>query len=141
MAKFKTGGNSEVKITNAGGTLINLSAYIDTISALGDEVMQLDVTGFTDTGERIIAGIRTGQEFTIAGAFDNAATTGPDAVLAPLVGTLSAIEYHPIGTASGRRKFTGTALCVAYTVNAPVKERVSYECRFKMDGAISVGTN
>lgn len=141
MSKFRVAGVSEVKVTNAGGTLINLSAYIDSISALGDEVAQLDVTSFTDTGERVIAGIRTGQEFTIAGAFDNAATTGPDVTLAPLVGTLSAIEYHPSGTASGRRKFTGTALCVAYTVNAAVKERVSYECRFKMDGAVAVGTN
>ena len=140
MAKYKVAGNTVVKIDNAGGTLVDLTAYIDTISAIGKEVTQLDVTAFSDTAERVLAGIESGQEFTISGNFDDTAATGPDVVLSARVGTTHSWEYYPIGTTSGRRKFSGEALCVRYTVSAGVKDAVKYECVFKQDGASTVGT-
>lgn len=141
MAKFKVAGRSEFKVDNAGGTLINLTAYVDTISGLGKEFQQLDVTTFVDTAERIIAGIEAGQEFTISGPFDDTATTGPDAVLSGRPGTLGSWEWHPAGTATGSRKFSGEALCLRYTVKGEVKGRVDYEAVFKQDNASTVGTN
>ena len=140
MSKYRVSGNTEVKIDNAGGTLINLSTYVDTISALGREYQNLDVTSFADAAERIIAGIEASQEFTISGHFDDTATTGPDAVLAPRVGTMGSWEFYPIGTAAGRRKFSGEALCSSYKIAAEVKGRVQYDCVFKQDGACTVGT-
>mgnify|MGYP001584672666 FL=1 len=140
MAKYKVAGNSEFKCDNILGTLINLSAYVDSISAVVREYGELDVTAFVDTAERVIAGIQSSQEFTVSGHFDDTATTGPDAVLAPLTGTLGTWEWYPIGTTSGRRKFSGEALCTKYTVGAEVKGRVQFEASFKQDGAVTVGT-
>ena len=140
MSKFRVAGNTIIKIDNAGGTLIDLSAYIDTISALGREFQNLDVTSFADAAERIIAGIEASQEFTISGHFDNTATTGPDAVLAPLVGTLGSWQFFPVGTTAGYRKFSGEALCTSYKIGAEVKGRVQYDCVFKQDNACTVGT-
>ena len=140
MAKFKTAGNSVYKQDNNLGTLIDLSAYIDSIDALGKESQSLDVTAFIDTAERVIAGIQASQEWSVSGHFDDTATTGPDAVLAPLVGTLGTWEWYPIGTAAGRRKFSGECLCLSYKPMAEVKGRVEFEARFKQDGTVTVGT-
>ena len=140
MAKIKVAGNTEIWVDNALGTSVNMTAYVDIISALGREFTQLDTTSFVDTAERVIAGIETGQEFTISGVFDDAATTGPDVVLAARVGSLGSWIYAPGGTASGKRKFSGEALCVRYTCSAEVKGFVKYECVFKQDNAATVGT-
>lgn len=140
MAKYKVAGNSVVKIDDAPGTLRDLTSYVDTISALGKEMQSLDVTSFADAAERVIAGIETSQEFTLSGHFDDTATTGPDAVLAPRVGTLGTWEWFPIGTTAGRRKFSGESLCIAYRIKGEVKGRVEYECVMKQDGAVTVGT-
>ena len=140
MAKYRVAGLTQVLIDDVVGSLINLTAYVDTISATGKEVQTLDVTSFADSAERVIGGIETGQDFTIAGFFDDTATTGSDVVLAARVGSLGSWQYAPAGTAGGRRKFSGEALCVSYKVGAEVKGRVQYECVFKADGATTVGT-
>ena len=140
MAKYRVAGNTEIKIADSGGTLRNMTSYVDTMGALGKEVASLDVTSFADAAEKIIAGIETSQEFTLAGHFDDTATTGPDAVFAPLVGTKASFEFYPIGTTAGRRKFSGTALELSYKITAAVKERVAYEATFKLDGTMTVGT-
>src|SRR3990167_4322115 len=133
MSKFRVAGRSIVRIDNNLGTVTNLTSYIDTISALGKEVQSLDVTAFSDTAERVIAGIETSQEVTISGAFDDTATSGPDALLSALVGTLGTVEFNPVGTASGARKISGEFLCLSYKPAAEVKGRVNYEAVFKLD--------
>ena len=140
MGKFKVSGNTIVRIDNNAGTLVTLSSYIDTIGALGKEVQSLDVTSFADSAERIIAGIEASQEVSISGAWDDTATTGPDAVLAVLPGTIGTIEFYPKGTASGSRKISGEFLCLYYKPRGEVKGRVEYEASFKLDGTISIGT-
>lgn len=137
MAKYKVAGVSEVSIDNSAGTLLNMTAYIDTITALGKEITPLEVTTFADSAERFIAGIEVSQEVTISGPFDDAATTGPDAVFSTLVGTINTIRFAPAGTASGRRQITGEFLFVSYKVNSAVKERVNYELVAKLDGTLN----
>jgi len=141
MAKFIVAGNTEFKQDDSAGTLRNLTQYIDNINnPPGKEVAQIDVTSFNDTGDRFIAGIEQTGEYTLAGHFDDTGTTGPDSVLAPLVGTLGSWEFFPVGTASGRRKYNGESLCISYRPQAAVRERVSYEARFVVDGTVTVGT-
>jgi len=140
LAKYKVAGKTAVVIDNALGTRVDMTAYIDSIGALGKEMQSLDVTTFADAAERVIAGIESSQEFTISGAFDDTATTGPDAVFSARVGTLGTWEYYPIGTALGSRKFSAEALCTAYRVKAEAKGRVEYEAVFKQDGTVTTGT-
>jgi hypothetical protein len=140
VSKFKVSGNSEVWHDNNGGTLRNLSLYVDSMSAFGKQYASLDVTSFADSAERVIAGIEESQEYTLSGHYDDTATTGPDAILAPLVGTLGSGTLYPVGTAAGSRKFTWEDLCTGYKITAEVKGRVQYEATFKVDGSVTVGT-
>ena len=140
MAKYRVAGNSKYWQDNISGTLLDLSAYIDSVDALGKEVQALDVTALADAAERVIAGIETSQEWSISGHFDDTVTTGPDAVLAPLVGTLGSFAWYPAGTTAGRRKYSGECLCLSYKPSAEVKGRVEWTASFKMDGSSTVGT-
>ena len=141
MAKFKVAGNTVVKSTDIGGSTRDMSSYVDTVDALGKEVDILDVTSFADTAERVIAGIQKSNAWKWQGFYDDTTTTGPDFVFGSLVGTFSNLEFHPAGTASGRRKMTGSFLCVSYMPSTEVKGRVNYEVSWKLDGTLTVGTN
>ncbi len=140
MAKYKVAAVSVYKQDNISGTLVDLSAYVDTVGAIGRQFQSLDVTAFTNNAENIIAGIEQSQEWTVGGAFDDTATTGPDAVLAPLPGTKGSFEWYPAGTTSGRRKFSGECLCMYYRCQSEVKGLVRFEASFKLDGSGTVGT-
>lgn len=141
MAKFKVGGNTVIKIDNTAGSLIVLSTYIDSISdGLGKTVGQLDATTFGDSAERFIAGLEESQQFTVEGPFDDTATTGPDAVLSQLPGTIGTVEFSPVGTGATARKFSGEFLCTSYKVSGNVKEIARFQAVFQQDGTITVGT-
>ena len=140
MAKFKVAGVSQVFLDNSAGTRLNMTAYVDTVSSLGKEIMPLEVTTFADSAERFIAGIEVSQEVTLSGPFDDTAAVGIDFVAGTLVGVIASVELAPVGTASGQRKILGEFLFTSYKVNAAVKERVSYELVAKLDGTLSIGT-
>lgn len=142
MAKFRVAGNTVINIDDFTGGARNLSSYIDTITpGLGKQQAVLDVTAFADSAERFIAGIEESQSWTVQGHFDDTASTGPDAVLAPLVGTSGTTQFNPVGTASGARQFQCEAICTFYRITGAVKERVSFEAGFQQDGTMTVGTN
>ena len=142
MAVYRVAGTAVVRIdASAGGTLNALTAYVREIDGLGREYDPLDDTNFDDAVERVIPGIEKAQEFSIRGAFDDAATTGPDAIFATAIGTILTFEWNPIGTAAGRRKFTMEVFVQSYKVLGEVRGQVMYETRFKQDGAVTVGTN
>jgi hypothetical protein len=140
MAKYKVAGNTEFKVDNSAGTLINLTNYIDTISpGPVKEMAVLDTTTFGDAAERVQAGIELSTEFTIEGPFDDTATVGPDAILGTMVGIIGTAKFYPIGTASGNREVIMQVLCTSYQVVAGAKDRVSYRAVFKLDGSSTVG--
>lgn len=143
MAKSKVAGVSVVKVSDptTTATLRDMTQYIDTISALGKEITPLDVTSFADSAERIIAGIEVSQEFTIEGFFDDAATTGPDIVFGPVNGSIGTVEFHPMGTASGKRIYRTQAMVTSYKAAAAVKERVNYTVTYKCDGSMTSTAN
>ncbi len=140
MAKFAVSGSSYIEIDDAGGTPRNLSAYLEELEPLGREVSLLDVTGLNDAAQRLVAGVELAQGFTLLGVFDNTATTGPDAVLAGLVGKTGTVSYGPAGNGSGQRKVTGEFLCVSYRVISQAGRQVRFRAQFRQDGAVSFTT-
>jgi len=141
MAFGKVGGTTEFHVTDSGGTVRNMSAYIDAISPSPTRsFLSLDVTAFSNSAEAFIAGIQASKQVTVSGPFDNTATTGPDAVFAVLVGTASAFTFYPFGTASGQRRFIGTLLWTNYEAGGGAKERVSYSAMGQLTGTVAVGT-
>ena len=126
---------------SAGGTLVNMTTYVREIDAWAKEFDALDDTHLDDSAERVIPGIEKSTEFAIRGAFEDTATSGPDAIFSTAVGTILSFEYNPIGTASGRRKISAEVFVMSYSVGASVKGQVEYEARFKKDGSTTIGTN
>lgn len=141
MVKFRVAGNCVVRIDNSAGAIQNMTSYIDTVSAVGKEYMPLDVTMFSDTAERVIQGIEMSSEVTVSGAFDDTATTGPDAIFGTLVGTINTFEFNPVGTVSGARKISGEFLWLSYKIVNAVKERVNFELTGKLDNVLTITTN
>ena len=142
MAVFRVAGNTVIRLdASAGGTLVSITSYVKEFSGFGREYQDLDDTHFDDVAERIIPGIETAQEFTMRGAFENTATTGPDAILSTAVGTLLTFEFNPVGTAAGARRFTSEVMVLSYKPMGEVKGQVMYEARLKGDGTVVVGTN
>lgn len=142
MAVYRVGGNTVVRLdASAGGTLNAITQYVKTIDGFGRQYQALEDTHFDDTAERFIPGIEEAQELTLRGAFEDTATTGPDAILSTAVGTLLTFEFNPRGTAAGARKFTSEVLVVSYKISSEIKGEVLYEARLRQDGTVIVGTN
>ena len=140
MAKYLVAGSSHLEVDDSGGTPRDLSAYVDEIEPLGESVGFLDVTGLNDTAQRVISGVQLGQEFLLRGVFDDAVTTGPDAVLSGIVGKTGTVNYGPAGNNSGQRKITGEFLCLSYRIVSKLGNQVRFETRFKQDDSISITT-
>lgn len=140
MAKFPADGSSYIEVDDSGGTPRNLSPYVDEIELLGQKVVFLDVTGLSDTAQRVIAGIQLSQDFLLRGAFDDQTITGPDAVLTGIVGQIGTVSLGPAGNGAGQRKISGEFLCLSYQVISRVNHLVKFESRFKQDDNISLGT-
>lgn len=114
----------------------NLSAHITDIdfprstdmaesSTLGDEAKEF-LSGLTDA------------TLSISGRWDDTVTTGPDAVLAPLVGaeTSSAIVFGPSGSTTGRVRYTFNAFCTSYQTTASIGDVVAFAASFQVSGAV-----
>ncbi len=142
MPKFIVAGNTVVMIdASAGGTLVNVSSFVDAISsAPGKSISPIDVTTFVDTAERFIAGIELSQEFQLEGPYDDTSPSGIDAIMASAVGTILSFQLSPGGTGATARKVNMEVLVTSYVISAPVKERVSYVASLKQDGAMTIGT-
>ena len=138
MAQYLTEGTTHIEVDDAGGTVRDLSAYVEEIEPLGEGVEYLDVTGLSDAAQRVVAGPRVSQEFLLRGLFDDTADTGPDAVLSGIVGLIGTVSYGPAGGASGRRRITGQFLCLSYRVIARLGNQVRFESRFKQDGPVTL---
>ncbi|MFB3098136.1 MAG: hypothetical protein ACE1ZZ_05635 [Dehalococcoidia bacterium] len=140
MAKFPADGSSYIEVDDSGGTPQNLSPYVDEIELLGQKVVFLDVTGLSDTAQRVIAGIQLSQDFLLRGAFDDQTITGPDAVLTGIVGQIGTVSLGPAGNGAGQRKISGEFLCLSYQVISRVSHLVKFESRFKQDDNLSLGS-
>ena len=138
MARYFVAGNTHIEVDDAAGTPRDLSAYVDELEPLGEEVSWLDVTGLSDTVQRVIAGEKVSQEFLLRGVFDDTAAVGPDAVLAGIVGRIVTVSSGPSGNFSPRRRITGEFLCLAYRVVSRLGTDVRFEARFKQDGPLTL---
>ena len=140
MAKFPADGSSYVEVDDSGGTPRDLSPYVDEIELLGQKVAFLDVTGLSDSAQRVIASIQLSQDIILRGAFDDQGTTGPDAVLTGIVGQTGTVSLGPSGNSTGQRKISGEFLCLSYQVISRVNHLVKFAAHFKQDDNVSLGS-
>lgn len=140
MAKVLVSGTTVVTFTDAAGTVRNMSAYIESMSAVGKTIADIDVTAISDTAERFIAGVELSPEITVSGAYEQTGTIGPDPVFVNLVGSLSTMVFNPVGTVTGSRRYTYQVLGRSFEPAVAIKERVNYTFMLRKDGTVTVGT-
>ncbi|MDE2940175.1 MAG: hypothetical protein OXR67_14865 [Chloroflexota bacterium] len=144
MPRVPVAGNSYIEIDDSGGTARNLSAWVEEVEPLGRQVSAVDVTALNDTSRQVSAGVEPVQEFTLHGLFDDTPVTGPDAVLAGIVGTVVTVSYGPAGNGAGQRKISGEFLCLSYQVGGRAEEGrnpgpVRFTARFRQSGPVTLG--
>jgi hypothetical protein len=81
MAKY-TGADTVIEYDNSGGTLVNISQHVLSISNPAVEAAFEESHTFGDSWkEQLPAGLKMVPDITITGHYDDTATTGPDALM------------------------------------------------------------
>ena len=134
---FVHGSDSVFKLDNSGGSLTDISTYVNNV----DFPETADVAETSTLGasnKTYIVGLKDAT-ISLGGLF--AATV--DAILGAVVGqsaTLS-FEYSPEGTGSGKVKYTGECILTSYTLSSPVGDVVGFSADLQVSGAVTRGTH
>ena len=134
---FTHGKDSVFKLDNSGGSLTDISTYVNNV----DFPETADVSDTTTLGadnKTYIAGLKDAT-ISLSGLWDSTA----DAIFGAVVGqsaTLS-FEYSPEGTTGGNVKYTGEAILTSYAISSPVGDAVGYSADLQVSGAITRGTH
>lgn len=116
----------------------DLSAYSNNV-AFNRSADSHDVTTFGNDSKVYAGGLLDGTA-TISGIYDDTASTGPGAVIRPLLGTVVPLVYMPEGDAAGKPTFTVNALVTGYEETAPVADMVTWTCSLQFSGDVTEGT-
>ena len=134
---FTHGKDSVFKLDNSGGSLTDISAYINSVDFPETaDVAETSVLGASS--KSYIVGLKD-STIAIAGLWDSTV----DGILGAVVGqsaTLS-FEYSPEGTGSGAIKYTGECILTSYSQSSPVGDVVSYSADFQVSGNVTRGTH
>lgn len=133
---FVHGKTAVFKVDDNGGTLRDLSAYLNDISFPRDQETA-ETTAFGNSAKTYIVGL-TDATISISGMFDATA----DGYLAGMLGFATPLdfEYGPAGSTGGLVKYSGTCLMTSYEVSASVGDAVQASADFQVTGAITRGT-
>jgi hypothetical protein len=86
-----------------------------------------DVTTYGDEAHDYEGGLKDG-ESTLEGFYDSTASTGPAAVLDPLLGTKVPLVRRPEGTGTGLPEWTVTVLVGELVETQPVADMITWSC-------------
>lgn len=96
-----------------------------------------DVTTFGKNSKVYNGGLLDGTA-TVQGTYDNTASTGPAAVIEPLVGTVVEFIYQPEGLGSGKPTKTVDVLVGEYTETAPVADMITWSVSLQMSDDVAI---
>lgn len=135
---FVHGKSAVFKLDDSGGTLRDLSSYLDDLSFPRDiETAETTTFGVAGSAKTYIVGL-SDATISISGKFDSTA----DGYLAGVLGqsaTLS-FEYGPAGSTGGLVKYSGECIMTSYEVSASVGDVVTASADFQVTGQITRGT-
>lgn len=134
---FTHGKDSVFKLDNSGGSLTDISTYVNNV----DFPETADVSETTTLGadnKTYIAGLKDAT-ISLSGLWDATA----DAIFGAVVGQSATLsyEYSPEGTASGKVKYTGEAILTSYAISSPVGDAVGYSADLQVSGAVTRSTH
>lgn len=133
---FVHGKTAVFKLDNAGGTLVDYSAYLDEIS-LPRSIETAETTTFGTNAKTYITGL-SDATISLSGRFDVAA----DATLAAVLGQNATLtfEYGPAGGTVGLVRYTGECIMTSYEIGASVGDAVTASVELQVTGAITRNT-
>lgn len=133
---FKHGKNASFKVDNSGGTLTDISSYLNEIS-LPRSIETGETTSFGNSAKTYLVGL-SDSTLSISGTWD--ATL--DAHLAGIIGQAASVsfEYGPEGTGAGAIKYTGESYLTSFETSSPVADVVTFSAEFQVTGTVTRGT-
>jgi hypothetical protein len=134
---FTHGKDSVFKLDNSGGTLTDISSYVNSVD-FPETADVAETTVLGDGNKTYIVGLKDAT-LSISGLWDSTL----DGILGAVVGqsaTLS-FEYSPEGTTGGNVKYTGECILTSYAQSSPVGDVVGYSADFQVTGAVTRGTH
>lgn len=135
---FVHGKSAVFKLDDSGGTLRDLSSYLNDVSMPRDiETAETTTFGVSGSAKTYITGL-TDATISISGLFDATA----DGYLAGVVGNTATLsfEYGPAGSSGGNVKYSGECIMTSYEVSASVGDAVQASADFQVTGQITRGT-
>lgn len=133
---FVHGKSAVFKLDDSGGTLRDLSAYLDQVS-FPQPVETAETTTFGKSAKTYIVGLKD-STLSLSGKWDSTL----DGYVAPTLGqsaTLS-FEYGPAGSSSGLVKYSGECMVTSYEVSAAVGDAVMVSIDLQVSDAVTRGT-
>lgn len=130
---FVHGKNAKVSLDGD-----DLSVYANNVE-LEQEAEALDVTTFGKNSKVFAGGLKEGTA-TIEGIYDGTASTGPAAVVRPLLGTTVEMIYQPEGTGSGKPTHTVDVVVTNYSETAPVAEMITWSAEVQLSDDVATTT-
>lgn len=98
-----------------------------------------DVTTFGKNSKVYQGGLLDGTA-TLTGVYDNTASTGPAAVIEPLLGQTAPFVYEPEGSGSGKPVKTVDVVVGEYAETAPVADMVTWTVTLQMSDDVAITT-
>lgn len=134
---FTHGKDSVFKLDNSGGSLTDISAYVNNVD-FPETVDVAETTVLGKDNKTYIVGLKDAT-ISLSGLWDSTA----DAIFGAVLGqsaTLS-FEYSPEGTSSGKVKYTGETILTNYAISSPVGDVVAYSADLQVSDSITRGTH
>jgi len=135
---FGHGKNAVFKLDDSGGTLRDLSTYVNDVSfPRSIETAETTTFGVSGGSKTYITGLND-TTISVSGLFD--ATS--DGYLAGILGQSATVsfEYGPLGSTGGYVKYSGEAIMTSYEVSSAVGDVVSASFDLQVTGAVTRGT-
>lgn len=135
------GRNSYFQLEDSGGsTLRNLTTYLTDVSSTMNQD-EAETTTKGQTARTFVQG-HTDCTISLTGRWDNTVTSGPDVVLAGLIGDTGTcgFEWGPEGGTSGKIKYSGECFLRSYEITSPLEDIVGFTAELRVTGAVTRGT-
>ncbi len=112
----------------------DISPYMNT-SQVEKTADSHDVTTY-GKGAHVFAGGLLNGTGSIGGIYDNSTSSGPRAIIEPLVGSNVSWVERPEGTGAGKPARTGNVLVLKYTETRPVADMITWSADLQVSDSI-----
>jgi hypothetical protein len=112
---------------------------VTTTSQLEKSADSHDVTTYGQDAHVFNGGLLNGTA-TMSGIYDSSTSTGPSAVIDPLVGTNVTLIRRTQGTGAGKPQQSVNVLVLKYTETNPVADMITWSCDLQLSGTITGST-